>query len=182
MPRDTSDDDGDRGGGGALSLMATTETKNCKLFHTFPSNVVVDVGQVAGLSRASPRREVARAHRRLQGLVHDAHDPLDRPMRAPGAPSGRYLCLPTVTADCAGAATSAEAARERRWRRSGGWRGSVRTPERLVGAIDEPGSTRPIDTSCTSWRRRRGWGRPWRDPNWLTCGGVVRVSCTRAKM
>ena len=82
MPRDASDDDGDRGGGGALSLMATTEIKNSKLFHTFLYNVDVDVGQVAGLPRASPGREVGRAHLRLEGLVHDAHDPLDRPMRA----------------------------------------------------------------------------------------------------
>ena len=82
MPRDASDDDGDRGGGGALSLMATTEIKNSKLFHTFPYNVDVDVGQVAGLPRASPRREMGRAHLRLEGPVHDAHDPLDRPMRA----------------------------------------------------------------------------------------------------
>ena len=95
MPRDASDDDGDRGGGGALSLMATTETQNSKLFHTFPSNVDVDVdvGQVAELPRASPRREVARAQRRLEGLVHDAHDPLDRPMRAPGAPHGVICAL-----------------------------------------------------------------------------------------
>ena len=81
---------------------------------------------VAGqMERSSRRRGVTRVHKGLDDIHDDAHDPLDRPQRAPGAPSGRYLCPQTVTArrgGVRGAAALAGAARERRSKRSGGWR------------------------------------------------------------
>ena len=79
---------------------------------------------VAGqMERSSRRRGVTRVHKGLDDIHDEAHGHQNRPQRAPGAPSGRYLCLPTATAlrgaGC-GASILAGAALEMRWMRSGG--------------------------------------------------------------
>ena len=51
---------------------------------------------------------------------------------------------------------------------------------RPVGAIDEPRSAQPMDTSSTSWGRW-GRGRPWMGGSGSTRGGVVRVWCTQSQ-
>ena len=74
--------------------------------------------------------------------------------------------------------------RERLGRGGGGARAVGRDPsghQRSVGAIDEPRSARPMDTSSTSRGRcgggeGHGWGG-----HGSTCGGFVRVWCTQSE-
>ena len=75
---------------------------------------------------------------------------------------GRYLCLQTVTDDRAGASAGLIEGQERLGRGGGGARtvgGDSSGHQRSVGAIDEPLSARPMDTSSTSRGSLRGWGR-----------------------
>ena len=54
------------------------------------------------MERSSRRRGVTRVHKGLDDIHDEAHGHQNRPQRAPGAPSGRYLCPQTVTARHAG--------------------------------------------------------------------------------
>ena len=138
---------------------------------------------VAGqMERSSRRRGVTRVHKGLDDIHDDAHDPLDRPQRAPGAPSGRYLCPQTVTArrgGVRGAAALAGAARERRSRRSGGRTGSTRAPEtgrsnRRAPIREAHGHIIYIPGSL------RGRGRAWMGGHWGDMRGFVQFSCTQS--
>ena len=139
---------------------------------------------VAGqMERSSRRRGVTRVHKGLDDIHDEAHGHQNRPQRAPGAPSGRYLCPQTVTArrgDVRRAAALAGAARERRSRRSGGRMGSTRAPEtdwsdRRARIRAAHGHIIYIPGGCGGWVGH-GWGG-----SGSTCGGFVRVSCTQSE-
>lgn len=131
---------------------------------------------------SAPRggRGVTRVHKGLDDIQDEAHDHLDRPQRAPGAPSGRYLCPQTVTARHARTSAGLLPWQERLGRGGGGVRAIGMDPpghQRPVVAIDEPRSARPMDTTSTSRGSLRGWGRAWRGGQWIDmrgfCPGLV---------
>ena len=84
-------------------------------------------------------------------------------------------CLLTVTDDRARACVGLIEGQERLGRGGGVARMVGRDPSghlRPVGAIDDPRSARPMDTSSTSQGSLRGQGRAWMGGQWIDMQGV----------